>query len=74
MTQHSDETDRKLKRDAASGTPAQEDAQGQYAPTPAKPNAGGLHSANPVVLSGDGDATQGSGHGRERDPKGPKSG
>lgn len=67
-------TDAKLREDATSGTPAQRDAQGQYGHTKAKPNAGGLHSANPVVLSGDGDATVGNGHGRDRDPKGSKSG
>lgn len=54
--------------------PAKTDAQGQFAPSQAKPNPGGLISANPVVLSGDGDATPGGGHGRDRDPGGPRSG
>jgi hypothetical protein len=54
--------------------PAQKDAEGQFAPSQAKPNPGGLTSANPVVLSGDGDATPGNGHGRDRDPDGPRSG
>lgn len=57
-----------------SRTPAQQDAEGQFAPSQAKPNPGGLTSANPVVLSGDGDATPGNGHGRDRDPTGPESG
>ncbi|SIR18285.1 MULTISPECIES: hypothetical protein [unclassified Bosea (in: a-proteobacteria)] len=74
MTEKSNDADRKLREDARSGTPAQRDAQGQYAPKGGKPNAGGLDSANPVVLSGDGDATVGSGHGRDRDPEGSKSG
>lgn len=47
--------------------PAQEDARGQYAKSKAKPNKGGLVSANPVVLSGDGDATPGNDHGRDRE-------
>lgn len=54
--------------------PAKTDARGQFAPSQAKPNRDGLASANPVVLSGDGDATPGSGHGRDRDPAGPRSG
>jgi hypothetical protein len=54
--------------------PARQDAAGQFAPSQAKPNPGGLVSANPVVLSGDGDATPGNGHGRDRDPTGPRSG
>ena len=54
--------------------PAKKDAAGQYAPSQADPNAGGLVSANPVVLSGDGDATPGNGHGRDRDDEGPQSG
>lgn len=74
MTDNGNETDDKLRKDAQSGSPAQRDAQGQYAPKGGKPNAGGLDSANPVVLSGDGDATTGSGHGRDRDPEGSKSG
>lgn len=48
--------------------PAKQDAKGQFASSRAKPNPDGLVSANPVVLSGDGDATPGSGHGRDRDP------
>jgi hypothetical protein len=50
------------------------DAAGQYGKGNASPNKGGLHSANPVVLSGDGDATVGEGHGRDRESKGGKSG
>lgn len=68
------DTDKHLRHEAEAGTPAQRDARGQYGEGNAKPNAGGLHSANPVVLSGDGDATPGSGHGRDRDPEGSKSG
>lgn len=59
---------------SSSGRPAKKDAAGQFAPKQAEPNAGGLSSAHPVVLSGDGDATPGNGHGRDRDPAGPKSG
>ena len=66
--------DEKLDRQAKVGKAAQRDAKGQFAPPEAAPNAGGLVSANPVVLSGSGDATQGEGHGRNRDTKGPKSG
>lgn len=33
------------------------DARGQFAPAQGKPNPRGLASANPTVLSGDGDAT-----------------
>lgn len=33
------------------------DARGQFAPSQAQPNPRGLASANPTVLSGDGDAT-----------------
>lgn len=47
--------------------PARTDAKGQYAKSRANPNKSGLVSANPVVLSGDGDATPGNGHGRDRD-------
>lgn len=43
------------------------DAAGQYAKPNAKPNPGGLVSANPVVLSKDGEASREGGHGRERD-------
>ncbi|MFC5418169.1 hypothetical protein ACFPOB_01190 [Bosea eneae] len=53
--------------------PAQQDAKGQFAPSQAKPNPDGLVSANPVVLSGDGDATPGNGHGRDRDQSEPRS-
>lgn len=67
-------TDARSSRAIETGTPAQKDARGQYGKNDGKPNAGGLHSANPVVLSGDGDATTGSGHGKDRDPTGPKSG
>ena len=60
---------------AGSGQPAKRDAAGQYAGPPrTSPNPGGLASANPVVLSGDGDATPGNGHGRDRERKGPKAG
>jgi hypothetical protein len=44
-----------------------QDAAGQYGEGNATPNKDGLTSANPVVLSGDGDATSGNGHGRDRD-------
>jgi hypothetical protein len=54
--------------------PAKQDAKGQFAPSQAKPNPGGMTSANPVVLSGDGDATPGNGHGRDRDQSGPRPG
>lgn len=57
----------KLRREAAQKSGPQSDAAGQYGDTEASPNPGGLASANPVVLSGDGDATSGSGHGRDRD-------
>jgi hypothetical protein len=50
------------------------DAAGQYRAGRTAPNKDGLVSANPVVLSQDGDATVGEGHGRDRDTKGPKSG
>jgi hypothetical protein len=53
-----------------SGTAAErirQDAAGQYGAGTASPNKDGLSSANPVVLSGDGDATTGNGHGRDRD-------
>ena len=50
------------------------DSRGQYAKGHASPNPEGVHSANPVSLSGDGDATQGNGHGRERESKGTKAG
>ena len=53
--------------DVKARQPAKQDAEGQFAPSQAKPNPGGLASANPVVLSGDGDATPGNGHGRDRD-------
>jgi len=59
---------------AASANPAKRDAAGQYAPPRSSPNPGGLVSANPVVLSGDGDATTGNGHGRDRENKGSKAG
>lgn len=48
------------------------DAAGQYAEPNAKPNAGGLVSANPVVLSKDGEASPEGGHGRERDAESEK--
>jgi hypothetical protein len=56
--------------DSDSGELAQrirQDAVGQYGEGNAQPNKDGLSSANPVVLSGDGDATSGNGHGRDRD-------
>lgn len=43
-----------------------QDAAGQYRQGTTSPNRGGLMSANPVVLSKDGDATSGNGHGRDR--------
>ncbi|KPH82180.1 hypothetical protein [Bosea vaviloviae] len=43
------------------------DAAGQYGEATTSPNKDGLTSANPVVLSEDGDATSGNGHGRDRD-------
>ncbi|WP_129156038.1 hypothetical protein [Bosea sp. Tri-44] len=60
--------------DVKSRQPAKQNAERQFAPSQAKPNLGGLVSANPVVLSGDGDPTPGNGHGRDRDPSGPRSG
>ncbi|MET3892282.1 hypothetical protein ABIE41_003358 [Bosea sp. OAE506] len=56
--------------DADSGEVAdriRQDAAGQYGEGTTTPNKDGLTSANPVVLSGDGDATSGNGHGRDRD-------
>ncbi|MGX1786125.1 hypothetical protein ACWIGM_05270 [Bosea sp. NPDC055332] len=53
--------------------PAKQGAEGQFALSQAKPNPGGITSANPVVLSGDGDANPGNGYGRDRDPSGPRS-
>lgn len=44
-----------------------QDAAGQYGEGNTQPNKDGLTSAHPVVLSGDGDATSGNGHGRDRD-------
>jgi hypothetical protein len=52
---------------AATKPPAQRDAAGQYGEAQASPNPSGVSSANPTVLSGDGDATPGKGHGRDRD-------
>lgn len=43
-----------------------QDAAGQYGEGTPSPNKDGLSSANPVVLSEDGDATSGNGHGRDR--------
>ncbi|WP_156323462.1 hypothetical protein [Bosea sp. AAP35] len=51
----------------ASGDRIRQDAAGQYGEGARSPNEDGLSSANPVVLSGDGDATSGNGHGRDRD-------
>ncbi len=60
---------------ASSSSPAKRDAAGQFAAaSDASPNRGGLHSVHPVVLSGDGDATTGNGHGRDREEKGSKAG
>jgi hypothetical protein len=56
-----------LRRQTRQKAPAQADAAGQYGDTLASPNTSGVVSANPVVLSGDGDATSGNGHGRDRD-------
>jgi hypothetical protein len=56
--------------DSDSGAVAErirQDAVGQYGEGHTQPNKDGLSSANPVVLSGDGDATSGNGHGRDRD-------
>lgn len=53
--------------DDSDGPAAKQDAKGQYANSQAKPNPGGLVSANPVVLSKDGEASPEGGHGRERD-------
>lgn len=56
--------------DSDSGAVAEhirQDAAGQYGEGTPSPNRDGLTSANPVVLSGDGDATSGNGHGRDRD-------
>lgn len=69
-----DENGKPQNSEQDSRKPAQKDARGQFAPSQAKPNPGGLTSANPVVLSGDGDATPGNGHGRDREQSGPKSG
>lgn len=44
-----------------------QDAAGQYGKGTPSPNKDGLTSANPVILSEDGDATSGNGHGRDRD-------
>ena len=60
-------TKSKLRNAAAQKTGPQADAAGQYGDPGTSPNPSGLVSANPVVLSGDGDATPGSGHGRDRD-------
>lgn len=64
------------QRDALASTEsAKRDAAGQFAASPrTSPNPGGLVSANPVVLSGDGDATTGNRHGRDRERKAPKAG
>ncbi len=59
--------------DSDSGAVAErirQDAAGQYGNGDPEPNEGGLSSANPVVLSGDSDATSGNGHGRDRDGSG----
>jgi len=48
---------------------AKSDAIGQYAPSQARPQPGGLVSANQVVLSGNGDATPGNGDGRDRESR-----
>lgn len=53
---------------------AQRAAQQDFARERTSPNRDGLVSANPVVLSKDGDATPGNGHGRDRDSRGPESG
>ena len=56
----------KLRHEAQQKSGPQADAAGQYGDTQASPNPSGVVSANPTVLSGDGDATSGSGHGRDR--------
>lgn len=53
-----------------SGDAIRQDAKGQYGEGARSPNKDGLTSANPVVLSEDGDATSGNGHGRDRDGSG----
>jgi len=57
----------KLRQEAQQKIGPQADAAGQYGDTQASPNPSGVVSANPTVLSGDGDATSGSGHGRDQD-------
>jgi hypothetical protein len=56
-----------LRHQAATKRQPQSDAAGQYGDADASPNPSGVSSANPTVLSGDGDATPGNGHGRDRD-------
>ena len=56
----------KLRHEAQQKSGPQADAAGQYGDTQASPNPSGVVSANPTVLSGDGDATSRSGHGRDR--------
>lgn len=54
--------------------PAKQDATGQFAPSQAKPNPGGMTRASPVILSKDRNATRGNGHGRDREQSGLRSG
>lgn len=56
-----------LREQAGRKQQPQSDAAGQYGDAQASPNPSGVSSANPTVLSGDGDATSGKGHGRDRD-------
>jgi hypothetical protein len=57
----------KFRHEAQQTTGPQADAAGQYGETLASPNPSGVVSANPTVISGDGDATPGNGHGRDSD-------
>lgn len=57
----------KLRHEAEQKLGPQRDAAGQYGDTQASPNPSGVVSANPTIFSGDGDATPGNGHGRDRD-------
>jgi hypothetical protein len=57
----------KLRHEAQQKTGPQADAAGQYGEAQASPNPSGVVSANPTVVSGDGDATSGNGHGRDQD-------
>jgi hypothetical protein len=58
--------ERNARRELKGKPPAVADAAGQFGEAQASPNPSGVVSANPTVLSGDGDATSGEGHGRDR--------